>query len=578
MVRRWPPLVRLAVFALLYPALAWLGRELSDPTVQASPVWLPSGLVLSALLVTRLRHWPVVALTSVVIGFLAPHPERPWWLTLLVSSCGALEGVLGAFLMRRFVGHRVDFHRVRDVIGLVTLAAGLSALLSSLLAVGLTSLAQQNTWEQYGRTWEVFWLRDAMGVLVITPLLLTWLQDLKDWPSRRRWELGALVLVLALAADAIFSRDVSEQWTFHPLIYLAFPFLLWAALRFEGHGTTLATLVLAAVAIWHTDHDLGPFARPEPRANPGVSASTAQGPEDDSASLFLLQSFLGAISISGLLLAAALGERRRAQLKVSTLNQELRQSLDTLAARQSEFVARERMAALGELAATMAHEVRNPLGAIANCVSTLRRLMGQSVSPQEQQLLGIMGEEVQRLDELIHGLLDFARPAEPQPRPEPLESLVEEALSSALRSQGAQGSLAPVQVKRQVEPDLPLALVDAQQLHMALSNLFTNALQAMPLGGDLQVRIEHERDAGASRLRLSISDTGVGMTPEIQQRIFEPFFTTRAQGTGLGLPIVRRIIESHSGNVAVESALGLGTTFTVRLPCAKPPRALPPPP
>ncbi|KFE68681.1 hypothetical protein DB31_7918 [Hyalangium minutum] len=564
MVRRWHPLARLAVFALLYPALVWIGRKLCFPSVHAAPVWFPSGLVLAALLVTRLRHWPVVALAAIALGTLSPHPNQPWWLTLLSSTCGALEGVLGAFLMRRFVGHRTDLHRVRDVIGLVTLAAGVSALLTSQLAVGLRSLAKPDAWEQYGRTWEVVWLSDAMGILVLTPLLLIWLQDCKDWPSRRRWELGALVLVLGLASDAIFSVKLSEQWTFHPLIYLAFPFILWAALRFEGHGTTAATLILSAVAIWHTDRDLGPFARPEPGVPPSVRASSSEDPENGTPSLFLLQSFLGAISISGMLLAAALGERRRAQLKVSALNQELRQSLDILAKTQSELVARERMAALGELAATMAHEVRNPLGAIANCVSTLRRLPSQRSSPPEQELLGIMSEEVQRLDALIHGLLDFARPAQPQPRPEPLQPLVEEALSAALRSQNTG---VPITVRRQVAPGLPPALVDAQQLHMALSNLFTNALQAMPVGGDLQIRIEHEQGAGASRLRLSISDTGVGMTPETQQRIFEPFFTTRAQGTGLGLPIVRRIIESHSGDVAVESAPGLGTTFTVRLPC-----------
>lgn len=560
MVRRWHPLVRLAIFALLYPVLVWTGRELCLPFMHAAPVWFPSGLVLSALLITRLRYWPVVALAAIALGALPPHPNRPWWLTLLVSTCGALEGLLGAFLMRRFVGHRTDLRRVRDVIGLVALAAGVSALLASLLSVGLRSLTKPDAWEEYGRTWEVVWLSDAMGILVLTPLLLTWIQDWKDWPSRRRWELGALVLVLGLASDAVFSRVVSEQWTFHPLIYLAFPFILWAALRFEGHGTTTATLILSAVAIWHTHHGVGPFARLEP----GVSAASSEDPQSGTPSLFLLQSFLGAISISGMLLAAALGERRRAQLKVSALNQELRQSLDILAKTQSELVARERMAALGELAATMAHEVRNPLGAIANCVSTLRRLPSQRSSPQEQELLGIMSEEVQRLDALIHGLLDFARPAQPQPRPEPLQPLVEEALSAALRSQNAG---VPITVRRQVAPDLPPALVDAQQLHMALSNLFTNALQAMPVGGDLQIRIEHEQRAGASRLRLSISDTGVGMTPETQQRIFEPFFTTRAQGTGLGLPIVRRIIESHSGDVAVESALGLGTTFTVRLPC-----------
>lgn len=93
----------------------------------------------------------------------------------------------------------------------------------------------------------------------------------------------------------------------------------------------------------------------------------------------------------------------------------------------------------------------------------------------------------------------------------------------------------------------------------------------MPGGGGLHVRIERDPDARAPRLRLSISDTGPGMTPEVLKRIFEPFFTTRATGTGLGLPIVRRIVEGHAGEVEVHSAEGRGTTFTVRLPCAASP-------
>jgi signal transduction histidine kinase len=164
----------------------------------------------------------------------------------------------------------------------------------------------------------------------------------------------------------------------------------------------------------------------------------------------------------------------------------------------------------------------------------------------------------------VRGLLDFARPVQPQPRPEPLEQVVEGALSAALRSQTTSSQ---VTVQREMAPDLPLALVDVQLLHVALSNLFTNALQAMPQGGDLSVRIEREKHAESPRLQLSISDTGTGMSPEVQQRIFEPFFTTRATGTGLGLPIVRRIVEGHSGKVEVRSTQGRGTTFTVRLPC-----------
>jgi signal transduction histidine kinase len=567
---RWPPWVRLLLFAGLYAGLAWLGHEVAHPSERISPVWLSSGLVLFALLVTRRRRWPAIALTSIVMGLLT-YPRWALLVTALVSTFSALKGILCAFLLRRFLGHRLELYRVRDVIGLVTVASGLSALFS-LLSVAILTLSGTNSWELYWHTWEVFWIGDALGMLVLTPLLLTWLRGSRGWKLQRRWEVGALLTVLILAAHFVFSSALSEQWTFHPLIYLAFPVMLWAALRFEAHGTTLTTLILSAFALWYTEHGVGPFIRRVPQAAVSPGASFSPFHEPDGPSLFMLQCFLAAASISGLLLAAALGERRRAQHKVSVLNQELRQSLEALARTQTELVARERMAALGGLAATMAHEVRNPLGSIANCVTALRHLPGRQLDTQQESVLEIIAEEVQRLDDLVRGLLDFTRPMEPQLRSEPLEPVVEGALSAALHAQ-AMGSR--VTVQREVAPGLPLALVDVQLLHVALSNLFTNALQAMPLGGDLRVRIEREQRAGAPRLQLSISDTGTGMSPEVQQRIFEPFFTTRATGSGLGLPIVRRIVEGHSGEVEVHSTPGHGTTFTVRLPCAEPLRERP---
>ncbi len=567
--KRWPPWARLVLFAVLHVGLAWLGRQISHPSEQVAPIWFPSGLVLFALLVTRMRHWPAVVLTSIAAGLLVTLHDS-WTLVaiVLLTACDALEGILCALLLRRIVGHRLELYRVRDAIALVTVACGLSAL-SSLLSVAIITLSKDGSWELYWPTWERFWIGDALGMVVLTPLLLSWLRGSREWRLQRRWELGAILPVLILAAHFVFSSELSAQWSFHPLLYLSFPVMLWAALRFEAHGTTTTTLILSAFALWYTEQDVGPFIHMVPQAvgSAGTSLSFLQEPHGRS--LFLLQCYLAAISTSGLLLAAALGERRRAEHKVSVLNQELRQSLDALARTQSVLVARERMAALGELAATMAHEVRNPLGAIANCVVALRHLPGPRLDAQQESVLEIIAEEVQRLDELVRGLLDFARPVEPQPRPEPLEPVVEGALSAALR---AQGTGPRVTVQREVAPDLPPALVDVQLLHVALSNLFTNALQAMPQGGDLRVRIERAPPVGASRLQVSISDTGTGMSPEVQQRIFEPFFTTRATGTGLGLPIVQRIVEGHSGEVEVRSTQGRGTTFTVRLPCVDSPR------
>jgi signal transduction histidine kinase len=144
--------------------------------------------------------------------------------------------------------------------------------------------------------------------------------------------------------------------------------------------------------------------------------------------------------------------------------------------------------------------------------------------------------------------------------------VVDGALNASLRSGPAR-----ITVSRTVEEGLPPVAVDPQLLHVALTNLFTNAVQAMPDGGTLTTKLEPDTHGGAPHARLTISDTGHGMAPEVRARIFEPFFTTRASGTGLGLAIVRRIVDSHHGEVAVQSTVGQGTTFTVWLPFAPEP-------
>ncbi|MFP2908526.1 sensor histidine kinase [Pyxidicoccus sp. 3LFB2] len=248
---------------------------------------------------------------------------------------------------------------------------------------------------------------------------------------------------------------------------------------------------------------------------------------------------------------------------MSHLNQELRHSLRTLASTQAELVRRERMAALGELSATVAHEVRNPLAVIANAVAALRRLVPRATEGHAAPLLNIVDEEVQRLALMVNDLLDFARPMELRLQPQPLPPVVDEALSASLRAGPTH-----ITVARSVDERLPPVAVDPQLLHVALTNLFTNAVQAMPSGGTLTTKLEPDTRAGAPHARLTISDTGHGMAPEVRARIFEPFFTTRASGTGLGLAIVRRIVDSHHGEVSVHSTVGQGTTFTVWLPCA----------
>ncbi|MFP2929146.1 MASE1 domain-containing protein [Pyxidicoccus sp. 3LG] len=551
---RWQPLARLVLFAAAYALSARLGARLVLPPDLVSAMWPPSGVALAGLLLTRYREWPGLLGAGLLAGAFALHPEwTPSPYLAAIASGNLMEALVGALLLRRLVRFHPSLARVRDVLGLVGLSALVSAALGATLGVGMLVLRGRLGLEGLWHTWRVFWVGDAMGILVLAPLLLTWLgpdSSAVPWTPRRRWELAALLVCLALATHAVFRIPPSstpDAVAFHPATYLAFPFLLWAALRFEARGAAMATAVLASVALWHTAHGTGPFA---------------QAPWH-TVSITFLQAFLAAASMSGLLLASALGERRRAQEKVNHLNQELRQSLQTLAATQAMLVRRERMAALGELSATVAHEVRNPLGAIANAVAALRRLAPETTTGHAGTLLGIMDEEVRRLALMVNDLLDFARPAEPRLMPQPLPPVVEGALEASLRS-GPSG----ITVARTVDSELPPVAVDAQLLHVALINLFTNAVQAMPSGGTLTTRLEPDTRAGTPHARLTISDTGHGMAPEVKARIFEPFFTTRATGTGLGLAIVRRIVEGHHGEVSVHSTVGQGTTFTVWLPYA----------
>jgi PAS domain S-box-containing protein len=253
--------------------------------------------------------------------------------------------------------------------------------------------------------------------------------------------------------------------------------------------------------------------------------------------------------------AAAIANQLAVAADNARLYEDLRGSYAELARAQRQLIQQERLAALGELSAVVAHEVRNPLGVIFNSLGSLRRLLRPT--GDAKLLLDIVGEEADRLNRIVGDLLDFARPSDPQLRPERLERVVEEAIHTAL-AQNPQG----VEVSRDVDPELPPVPIDARLVRQAVINVAVNALQAMPRGGRLTVRVRREDGAAA----LDVEDTGPGIPDEVKHRIFEPFFTTKASGTGLGLAVVKRIVDGHGGELVVHSRPGAGTLFRIRLP------------
>ena len=231
---------------------------------------------------------------------------------------------------------------------------------------------------------------------------------------------------------------------------------------------------------------------------------------------------------------------------------------DQLRAAQSRLIETERLAAIGELSAAVAHGIRNPVAGI-RAAAQLAGLEIAADHPLSENLADII-EEADKLDASIKGLLDFAKPFEPHPAPCQVGTIVTRALAS-LRSQiSSQG----IVVDTAIDPELPEAHLDAVQIEQVLLCLLSNAVEVMPDGGRLTVtgRLTDDR----ARIRMEVIDTGPGIPPEQRPRLFKLFFTTKPTGTGFGLAVAKKIVDRHGGTIVVESQPGEGSRFIVELP------------
>ncbi len=247
---------------------------------------------------------------------------------------------------------------------------------------------------------------------------------------------------------------------------------------------------------------------------------------------------------------------------VSTRNDELgdlTQSFNTmrrdLQESQLKMLRQEKMAAIGQLSGSVAHDIRNPLGAITNSIFFLHLITNEETDDKIREHLSIMEHEINRANGIINDLLDFSRDNVP--------NFVQGNLNLSLEQLVPGFDFAKeVKIDLQLDEDLPLIAFDSSQLQRVVSNLLINASQAMPDGGTLQIRTSHDEES----VRIIISDTGHGISKENMGKIFDPLFTTKASGVGLGLSIVKDLIERHHGTLEVESAVSKGTTFTARFP------------
>jgi signal transduction histidine kinase/CheY-like chemotaxis protein len=536
-------LAAIAALAGLYFLAANFGLSLGIEE-QVTAVWPPSGIALAAMVLGGRRLWPGVWLGALAANLAA---NAGLAVALGIASGNTAEAVLGAALLQLF---RVDrsLARPRDVLALLV-AATLATVPAALIGVTSLCLGAVQPWARFPELAGVWWLGDAMGILLVGTFVLAW-STWPRWRPARVLELAVLVVGLALATHAVFEDPHYAHP--NPLTYVAYPFVIWAAFRFGQPGTTLAIVTASAVSTWATVNGLGPFG--------AASLDERWLP---------LQAFTGILAISGTMLGAAISERDRLLARERTA----RTGAEALTAS-----LREQQEAKDHFLALLGHELRNPLAPVSNALEVLLRRAPSA--PEARELLELMERQVRHMARLVDDLLDVSRIArgsiELRRKRIDLRPVVERAAAASrdLFDQRRQRFTLRV-------PGEPVCVSgDETRLHQIVSNLLNNAARYTPSGGAIELALGREDGTAVVRVR----DEGIGIKAEDLLRIFEVF--TQAdrvagrvhEGLGIGLTLAQQLVERHGGDIRAHSdGPGRGSTFEVRLPLAAEPRKPPQP-
>jgi len=534
----------IVLLALAYLAVGRLGLVFAQHQKNATLIWAPTGLSLAALLLYGRRLWPGVLLGASLVNM---SIGTPLVVAITIAVGNTLEAVVGSLLIERVGQVNPALSRARDVLGLLLWGAVVSTFLSATVGVGALYLHGAITGSGVGAVWLEWWLGDAGGALVVTPLLLVAAKGNPAWRSLvRRRELWVVAVALSVSLVASFSGLLLPDWR----LFSAFPpfvFLVWAGLRLGPRGAVMASSFTAVVAVIGTARGTGPFT--------------------DDAKVQLLWAYVTCMAVTALLLAAVVAERDAAEV-ARRWEEDQRRELE------EHLRQKQRLESLGTLAGGVAHDFNNLLGVVRGYASILERDLLDDAD-RHGYVQEIDRAAVQASD-LCRQLLTYAGRTEPAMKPVDLEAAAREVADLV-------GSSLPdgVSITASLPDELPAIVADVTQVRQVVMNLILNAADAMlEAGGEVRLRAgetqvsEWELDrslspAGAEPgpyVFVDVSDDGVGMDDDTQRRIFDAFFTTKQQGRGLGMATVAGIVKAHGGAISLRSAPHEGTTVRVLWP------------
>src|SRR5881396_2623817 len=359
--RRFSGLPLIGILAIIYFIAGKLGLMLASLHASASPVWPSAGIALAAMLLFGYRVWPAIFVGAFLVNLTTAGNVAT---SFAIATGNTLEALAGAWLVNRFAGGRNVFERPQGVFKFA-LAAAISTVISPVF--GITSLALTGfaDWANYGAIWLTWWLGDATGDLVFTPLVLLW-----SAASKRRWnkkeaaEVGALLLLLVLLSAVVFGGWPAVSARNYPIVLICGPVVIWTAFRFTQRETATGIFILSAIAVWGTLHGFGPFVS-----------------ETENQSLLAVQWWTAVLSITAMGLSAGMAERRRVEEELQ----------------QQKVVVESANGTKDHFPAMLSHELRTPLTPVISALESIETEPAQTDGDRSVEPKSVLEPEIAHL-------------------------------------------------------------------------------------------------------------------------------------------------------------------------------------
>ncbi len=521
--------VEIALFAIVYWGAARLSLQLALVRGQVTPIWPPTGIALVMLLLLGDRMWPAITIGALAVNLpLGPSPEA----AALISAGNTLAPLASARLLR-LEKFRPQIDRFRDAVALVILGALVGMTISATIGSAVLTLSGSVPMANFAPTWAVWWAGDAMGVLIVAPVLLSFVPrpGIRPLGWARAIELALLLCGVGIVTFLLFSN------TYH-LEYLVLPVIAVAAWRFRLAGAAPAALIASLIAVWAAVNGTGPFRS-----------------ESLFEKMLTLQAFNVSVSLASFVLAAFADARQRT---------------DDIA--RLYFSASHALAAKNDAIAVAAAELGPP---VALLTSYLAVLSDGNLGPPPQRwtaILNVMADKAWQVSRIINELTESARIEAKSEHSNRAYLDLREAVQQAAKRAVGRADNAGARISAKLGTEAIPVDADPRQIGRILDNLIHNSLTYVtrPPRVQLQAAVEGEHAV------VRVVDNGVGLTETERGRIFQPFYRTSnpaftgVPGLGLGLFASQKLAEANRGSLALErTEHGVGTSFLLELPLAQ---------